>query len=138
MRFCRICYFVVSHSTALLMGLTLMIRRSSLSVFMAKDLAQYCCALVGCCFTLLSEVLSNLEAVKSPSNIRLLLHGFGSHLLSHTVASAVPSAVQGLTIVFEMGTGVSPKRIATKNLKFPLRKLNNRQHSLLLSSLERR
>ena len=28
-----------------------------------------------------------------------------------------------------MGTGVSPKRIATKNLKFPLRKLNNRQPS---------
>ena len=40
----------------------------------------------------------------------------GSHLLSHTVSSAVPSAVQGLTIVFGMGTGVSPERITTRNL----------------------
>ena len=39
---------------------------------------------------------------------------FGGHLLSHTVSSAVPSAVQVLTIVFEMGTGVTPERIATK------------------------
>ena len=39
---------------------------------------------------------------------------FGSHLLSHTVTSAVPSAAWGLTIVFGMGTGVSPKRIATE------------------------
>ena len=35
----------------------------------------------------------------------------GSHLLSHTVSSAVPSAVWVLTVVFGMGTGVSPKRI---------------------------
>ena len=40
----------------------------------------------------------------------------GSHLLSHTVSSAVPSAVQGLTIVFGMGTGVSPGRITTRNV----------------------
>ena len=39
---------------------------------------------------------------------------FGSHLLSHTVTSAVPSAAWVLTIVFGMGTGVSPKRIATE------------------------
>ena len=39
---------------------------------------------------------------------------FGGHLLSHTVSSAVPSAVQVLTIVFGMGTGVTPGRIATK------------------------
>ena len=39
---------------------------------------------------------------------------FGSHLLSHTVSSAVPSASQVLTIVFGMGTGVSPGRIATE------------------------
>ena len=31
----------------------------------------------------------------------------GSNLLSHTVTSAVPSALRGLTSVFEMGTGVS-------------------------------
>ena len=39
---------------------------------------------------------------------------FGGHLLSHTVSSAVPSAVWVLTIVFGMGTGVTPRRIATK------------------------
>ena len=39
--------------------------------------------------------------------------GSGSHLLSHTVSSAVPSAAPGLTFVFGMGTGVSPERIAT-------------------------
>ena len=39
---------------------------------------------------------------------------FGSHLLSHTVTSAVPSAAWVLTIVFGMGTGVAPKRIATE------------------------
>ncbi len=45
----------------------------------------------------------------------------GSHLLSHTVTSAVSSAAYVLTIVFGMGTGVSPKRIATVNLQFFLR-----------------
>ena len=37
----------------------------------------------------------------------------GSHLLSHIVSNIVPSADQVLTIVFGMGTGVSPDRIAT-------------------------
>ena len=37
----------------------------------------------------------------------------GNLLLSHTVASIVPSAVRGLTIVFGMGTGVTPGRIVT-------------------------
>ena len=40
----------------------------------------------------------------------------GSHLLSHTVSSAVPSADWVLTVVFGMGTGVSPKRITTRNV----------------------
>ena len=47
----------------------------------------------------------------------------GSHLLSHTVSSTVPSAVLVLTIVFGMRTGVSPRRITTRNLSlstFPL------------------
>ena len=39
----------------------------------------------------------------------------GSHLLSHAVASIVPSAARVLTIVFGMGTGVAPGRIATGN-----------------------
>ena len=37
-----------------------------------------------------------------------------SHLLSRTVSSKVPSAAYVLTIVFEMRTGVSHKRIATR------------------------
>ena len=41
----------------------------------------------------------------------------GTHLLSHTVASIVPSAAQVLTIVFGMGTGVSPERISTNYIK---------------------
>ena len=38
----------------------------------------------------------------------------GTHLLSHAVSSIVPSAAQVLTIVFGMGTGVSPERIGTR------------------------
>ena len=38
----------------------------------------------------------------------------GSHLLSHIVSNIVPSAAQVLTIVFGMGTGVSPERIGTR------------------------
>ena len=46
----------------------------------------------------------------------------GIHLLSHAVSSIVPSAAQVLTIVFGMGTGVSPERIATRKgvIKFSL------------------
>ena len=40
----------------------------------------------------------------------------GSHLLSHIVSNIVPSAAWVLTIVFGMGTGVTPKRIATRNV----------------------
>ena len=43
----------------------------------------------------------------------IILNHSGSHLLSHAVSSIVPSAAQTLTIVFGMGTGVSPGRIAT-------------------------
>ena len=45
---------------------------------------------------------------------RFISYRFGSHLLSHTVSSAVSSAAWVLTIVFGMGTGVAPKRIATE------------------------
>ena len=37
----------------------------------------------------------------------------GAHLLSHAVSSIVPSADRVLTVVFGMGTGVSPGRIGT-------------------------
>ena len=41
----------------------------------------------------------------------------GAHLLFHTVSSIVPSAARVLTIVFGMGTGVSPVRIGTRNIQ---------------------
>ena len=40
----------------------------------------------------------------------------GIHLLSHAVSSIVPSAAYVLTVVFGMGTGVSPKRISTRKV----------------------
>ena len=45
-----------------------------------------------------------------------LAHRFGNHLLSQAVSSQVPSAALVLTYVFGMGTGVSLKRIVTKNI----------------------
>ena len=42
----------------------------------------------------------------------------GGHLLSHTVSSAVPSAAWVLTVVFGMGTGVSPRRIAARSIEY--------------------
>ena len=44
----------------------------------------------------------------------------GSHLLSHIVSNAVPSAACVLTVVFGMGTGVSHKRIDTRNVVIQL------------------
>ena len=41
----------------------------------------------------------------------------GAHLFSRVVSNKVPSAVQGLTVVFGMGTGVSPARIDTRTVK---------------------
>ena len=54
---------------------------------------------------LLSALLSEVIFYKS-----------GSHLLFHTVSSAVSSAAYVLTVVFGMGTGVSRKRITTGHL----------------------
>ena len=42
----------------------------------------------------------------------------GDHLFSRAVSRQVSSAAYVLTIVFGMGTGVSHKRIATRNFKF--------------------
>ena len=60
----------------------------------------------------LSGVRSNLLSYKP------LYYKSGSRLFFHTVASIVPSAVQGLTVVFGMGTGISPARIATRQIIF--------------------
>ena len=45
--------------------------------------------------------------------------GSGSHLASHVVSNVVLSAASGLTVVFGMGTGVTPRRIATGNIQCP-------------------
>ena len=58
---------------------------------------------------------SRLSGVRSNQLSYKPFYNSGSHLLSHTVSSAVPSAAWVLTIVFGMGTGVSPKRIDTRN-----------------------
>jgi hypothetical protein len=51
-------------------------------------------------------------------SLRMLYTNPGSHLLSHAVSGIVPSAGQGLTIVFGMETGVTPGRIATGNFRY--------------------
>ena len=79
----------------------------------------------------LSGVRSNQLSYKP-----IFFFKFGGHLLSHTVSSAVPSAVQVFTIVFGMGTGVAPERIATKNFRLldnPT--IDNSKIPLLLSSV---
>ena len=84
---------------------------------MPKDFARSFRALVGWYFRILGEVLSSLRFLKFPyPNQVSFSFKFGGHLLSHTVSSAVPSAVWVLTIVFGMGTGVSPARIDTGNV----------------------
>ena len=61
-------------------------------------------------------VLRTMGVQVGNKSVLQIYYSSGSHLLSHTVSSAVPSAAWVLTIVFGMGTGVSPKRIATRNL----------------------
>ena len=59
---------------------------------------------------------SRLSGVRSNQlSYKPIFFRFGGHLLSHIVSNAVPSAAWVLTIVFGMGTGVTPKRIATRN-----------------------
>ena len=88
------------------------------------------------------RTLDPLLARQVLSQLSYTPKGFGSHLSSHAVTGIVFSAAQVLTIVFGMGTGVSPARIATKNfiIKFTLsRSLDNLTvKQPLLHSLERR
>ena len=83
------------------------------------------CSFQGTSLTVLSVIRNqnsfDLWSLVNPASIFhhisvFLFYEFGSHLLSHTVSSAVSSAALVLTVVFGMGTGVSPKRIATRNL----------------------
>ena len=59
-----------------------------------------------------SSKLSDFLQIKSPTlpsrKDRALVVIPGDVLLSHKVALAVPSALEGLTSVFGMGTGVAP------------------------------
>ena len=64
----------------------------------------------------IQSLLSDRSLYIHQPNGLLFLKGSGTHLLSHAVPSVVSSAVRGLTIVFGMGTGVSPGRIGTRNL----------------------
>ena len=55
---------------------------------------------------------------KRPPRLRSLFKfNPGGDLLSHTVTSAVPSALEDFTSVFGMGTGVTPSGITTRKLK---------------------
>ena len=60
--------------------------------------------------------LSGVRSNQLSYNPILGLKKVGNHLLSHTVSSIVSQTVKGLTIVFEMCTGVSLIRIATNHL----------------------
>ena len=63
----------------------------------------------------------------------------GTRLFFHTVSSIVPSAVQVLTVVFGMGTGVAPARIGTRLIyKFSQIYDTLTEMQPLLLSLERR
>ena len=59
--------------------------------------------------------LSNACIYVQQTCVCCFLFWSGGHLLSHIVSNAVPSAAWVLTVVFGMGTGVSPKRIATRS-----------------------
>ena len=50
------------------------------------------------------------QKARSVRTVRAFKEKAGDGLLSHHLAVAVPSALQGLTAVFGMGTGVAPAR----------------------------
>lgn len=54
-----------------------------------------------------SKISNSVQRKKAP-DMSGGLRDPGDDLLSHTVSHAVSSALEGLTAVFEMGTGVSP------------------------------
>ena len=60
------------------------------------------------------NVLNTLMSGKVIFKNKLL----GIHLFSHIVSNVVPSAACGLTVVFEMGTGVSRTRIDTEQWRW--------------------
>lgn len=71
------------------------------------------------------KITTLLEPQKQPLKVKIIrgLGKFcttkkasGSDLLSHTVTNAVPSALEGLTSVFGMGTGVAPPPLPPESL----------------------
>ena len=68
------------------------------------------------CFSYLSHPFRCVCSISTHIPVCFLKRDSGIHLLSHAVSSIVSSAVQVLTIVFGMGTGVSPARIDTGNV----------------------
>ena len=67
-------------------------------------------------FLILSIRFSRCNPDFHPSRRYLLRSGSGSHLFSRIVSNTVPSADMVFTVVFGMGTGVTPYRIATGNI----------------------
>ena len=59
----------------------------------------------------------------------------GDDLLSHAVADAVPSALEGLTSVFGMGTGVTPPLESPEILNFKSDDVGFQAGQILWSSL---
>ena len=64
--------------------------------------------------TRLELVTSRLSGVRS-NRLSYEPIDSGDHLLSQAASHQVPSTAQVLTVVFGMGTGVSPERIITGN-----------------------
>ena len=89
---------------------------------------------MSCCKFFSYMRFSRCAALRLPGH---LFKSSGGHLLCHTVSSAVPSAAYVLTIVFGMGTGVTPGRIVTRNFSLLSFYLNNStvKHILRLSPL---
>ena len=67
-------------------------------------------------FLILSIRFSRCNPDFYPSRRFPLRSGSGNHLFSRIVSNTVPSADMVFTVVFGMGTGVTPYRIATGNI----------------------
>ena len=67
-------------------------------------------------FLILSIRFSRCNPDFHPSRRFPLRSGSGNHLFSRIVSNTVPSADMVFTVVFGMGTGVTPYRIATGNI----------------------
>ena len=90
-----------------------------------------------CCFrSLVFFVLRNINSSRGKKARALLSEGAGhktgDDLLSHSSVAALPSAIEGLTSVFGMGTCVSPRLWSPEGFPsgLPIGKLGRRRGSL--------